>query len=354
MSVEHIAIEGGSPGTNHHIAVHRFGRPGARPRAYVQGGLHANEAPGMLTAAHLVGLLANAEIVGEVIVVPAANPLGLGQRVLGQSVGRFSLTDGRNYNRGFPLLVPEDAPADAAGVRAALLRAVEAWSATTPEEKLRRTLLWLAIDADLVLDLHCDGEAPPHLYALTPQAADAAPLAALLGARALLLADDSGDDPFDEACSRPWAELRRKHPDLSLGCVAMTVELRGLADVGHAFAASDAAAVLDYLKLRGVVAGDAPVVPAPRCAATPLAGVDWPKAPIAGVLIHVAELDASVTAGDVVAEVLDPIANRTEIVRAGASGILFARTAARVVAAGQRICKIAGAQPRREGLLLSP
>ena len=60
----------------------------------------------------------------------------------------------------------------------------------------------------------------------------AAELGALMGAQAILLATESGDQPFDEACSRPWLQLQQRlapHP-LPLGCFASTVELRGQAD----------------------------------------------------------------------------------------------------------------------------
>ena len=72
---------------------------------------------------------------------------------------------------------------------------------------MKKTLLGLGQEADLVLDLHCDSEAVVHLYTHTRSAEEFAPLSALIGAHAYLLADVSGDEPFDEACSRPWAEL---------------------------------------------------------------------------------------------------------------------------------------------------
>ena len=61
------------------------------------------------------------------------------------------------------------------------------WTPDTELKSMRKTLLTLAHDADIVLDLHCDGEAAMHLYALTPQAEQAAQLGALLQAQALLL-----------------------------------------------------------------------------------------------------------------------------------------------------------------------
>jgi predicted deacylase len=320
----------------------------------VQGGLHANEAPGILTALHVARALADTDVLGEVVVVPSANPLGLAQRLLGTPIGRYSLNDGRNFNRGYPLLIPDDASDDADATRAALVRAASSLPATTPEDHLRRALLSLAIDADIVLDLHCDGEAVPHIYALTPQADAASPLAARLGAGALLLAEVSGDDPFDEACGRPWLSLRERFPSLPLGCLAMTVELRGQADVSRALAEADSAAIVDFLRQHGIVAGDpaAPAYPPPQ--ATPLAGMEAAPSPVAGILVHAAPLGATVEAGTLLAEVFDLATGAALPIRATIPGRLFARTQARVVAAGQRVAKVAGSTARRTGLLLTP
>ena len=79
MKVETIPL-GGSAGTRHELLVRRYGTPGARPKVYVQAGLHADEMPGVLTAHHLCGLLDGAAVTGEVVVLPLANPLGLAQR----------------------------------------------------------------------------------------------------------------------------------------------------------------------------------------------------------------------------------------------------------------------------------
>ena len=37
-----------TPGTRRSIAFHRFGRAGARPKAYLQAAIHANELPGAM------------------------------------------------------------------------------------------------------------------------------------------------------------------------------------------------------------------------------------------------------------------------------------------------------------------
>ena len=54
-------------------------------------------------------------------------------------------------------------------------------------------------------------------------------------------------------------------------------EYRGLRDVEDRVAAADAAALLDLLVRRGLVAGEAGSLPALRCAATPLDGTHFSR-----------------------------------------------------------------------------
>jgi hypothetical protein len=304
---------------------------------------------------------------GEIVVVPVANPLGLNQRMLGAMVGRFDLADGANFNRHYPDLVETAAAAvgdrltgDEAHnrdlIRAALAEAVAASPALTPAEHLKRTLLELAIGADVVLDLHCDSEAVMHLYTLTPQAEDFAPLAALLGCEAVLLATESGDEPFDEACSTPWLRLSERFPDrpIPLACLATTVELRGQADVSHAMAAADAEALIGFMTIRGALEGPAPEVPPARCEPTPLAGSMPLTAPAAGIVVYRRDVGERVAAGDVVAEIVCPLTGAVTPVPAETDGVLFARAATRFAAAGKRLGKVAGRDATRAGKLLSP
>ena len=364
MTTEHIALAG-SAGTRHELEVRRFGTPGARPKIYIQAGLHADEMPGVLTAHHLCGLLDAAEVIGEIVVLPLANPLGLAQRMLGAAIGRFSLADGMNYNRGYPRLweaagdalqgrLGSDEAANGELARIALCDAAAALPAVTPEDHLRRALLRLAIDADAVLDLHCDGQACMHLYTLTPNVDAFMPLARLLQVQAVLVADDSGDDPFDEACSRSGPELRRRFPDHPLppGCVAVTVELRGAADVDDSLAALDAQALLGALRHMGAVAGAAPDLPPALCVPTPLAASEPLVAPVGGVIAYLRTQGDRVMEGDVVAEMVDAASGVRTPVPAPCDGLLFSRRTTRYAPAGNRIGKIAGTRARRTGLLL--
>ncbi len=378
-TTERIPLPSPAPGTERSLLAHRYGRPGARPKVYVQAALHADEIPGLLVAQHLLLELerfqAQGAVQGEVVVVPAANPVGLAQHLGGRLVGRFDLAGSGNFNRDFPDLAPAvlervrdvlgaDPAANVAAVRKALGEALADLPPAGEADTLKRALLGLAQDADLVLDLHCAGVALQHLYASAWQPSDAAALGAELGARAVMLDGLDGTEgmPMDQACHGPWWKLRRRLPEgtpLPLACFAATVELRGQGDVTDPLAAADAAALVRFLQRRGALGGDPGPVPAARCDCTPLEAVDTLVAPGAGVVVYRRGLGDQVAAGELVAEIVAPFgepwgAARTPVYCA-ATGLLFAHAIGRLVSPGQKFCKVAGREPlayRRQGKLL--
>jgi predicted deacylase len=354
-------------GTTRTVTVHRYGDPSARPKVYIQAGLHADEIPGMLSAHHLIARLDEADrqgaIRGEIIIVPVANPIGLDQYFAGRLYGRGSLEQGQNFNRGFADLVETIVPrledrlgSDPAGnvdlIRSALLEALAGLCPANDLQELRRTLLGMAIDADFVFDLHCDLESLMHMYTSDELWPDATDLAAQLGCRVVMLASDSGGDPFDEACSMPWWKLRARLGDrfpIPNACLSATIELRGKSDVDDGVAASDADNLFRFLQRRGLIAGHPGPVPPLRCAATPLSGVDRLIAPVPGVLAYRRQIGDLVQAGDVIADVIDPTAEDPRTARTSlttrTSGILWSRNQTRMAVAGETVAAIAGAKP---------
>jgi uncharacterized protein len=375
MKTETYVLQGSTPGRTHQLTVLRFGQGLSGPKMYVQAGLHADEAPGMLVADVLRRRLAELEhagqLRGEFVLVPSANPIGLGQHLMGQAVGRFELASGLNFNRNFPHLTDAalkrldddevlgtDPVANQVAVRNALRSACEVEPQETEGQHLRKLLLSLALPCETVLDLHCDGESVVHLYTGTPLAPRCSPLAELLGAKALLTAEDSGDHPFDEALSRPWWEIQRAKPNSPIGpgCLSVTVELRGETDVSEELARTDAQAILAFAALQGCVELQG-AEGSPQHALvkpTPLAGVEPLLAPISGVLAFTKEPGQWVAAGEEVARVVEPTSGQTSPIRASREGLLFARVAHRVTVAGRRVAKIAGREAFRSGVLLSP
>ena len=363
-----------SLGSHKTLTSFHFGQPGAGLKIYIQASLHAEELPGMLAAYHLRPLLEAAEaagqLAGEVVLVPVSNPIGLAQRLDHKPMGRFELDTSENFNRHYPDFCKEllpailgklgaDAAANVATVRAAMAEYLAGWSADTELKSMRKTLLTLAHDADIVLDLHCDCEGVMHFYCEETCWPQLAPIAHFMGSQAILLAKDSGGGPIDECLSGAWwrlAEALKKqgldHP-LPQGCCSTTIELRGELDVTHAYATQDARAIFAYLEHLGVLqTGNRPEVPAPLCQPTPLAGSETLRAKGPGVVVYAATPGQTLKKGDLVAEVINPIDALAEEVRAGVDGVFYARIRDRYVTAGCEVGKIAGPTPFRTGPLL--
>ena len=372
MKKEYLQLQASAPGVQHSLQVLRFGTGLPGPKAYVQAALHADEVPAMLVARELANKLevmeAAGRLLGEVIVIPYANPIGLAQIQLGQQEGRFDLRDGVNFNRGYPELgalvaqelrtkLSDNAEENTRVIRDALRKLVDAQAAMGTTQDLKKRLLQLAIDADIVLDLHCDTDAVMHVYGMTAQERLLTELGADLGAQAALLATEAGDSPFDEACARPWVVLQEmlpQHP-IELACFGATVELRGERDTAHALASQDALALCRFLERRGVIASDQQLPSAtPLCAATALAASEPITAPHAGVIVFHRQPGERVQAGDLIAEVVDPSSGNITPVHCESAGLLYARCALRWATAGKRLAKIAGTRLARTGRLLSP
>ncbi len=352
-----------------------FGAGGSGRKAYIQASLHAGELPGMLAAHHLRALLEAAErdglLCGEVVLVPVANPIGLAQRLDHRAMGRFELDSSENFNRHYPALagavfdavkprLSADPQHNVAVVREAIGAHLTQWKAANALHSLRKILVTLAHDADIVLDLHCDCEAVLHLYTETPCWPQMEPLARLLRARSVLLANATGGVSFDECFSALWwklADKLRADPSMQAcpipqACASATVELRGEAQVEHGLARDDATAIFGFLQHAGIIGGAVPMLPESACSPTPLAGSQTVKASVAGLIVFAVRPGDTLRVGEPVAEIIDPIANTTHTVYAEVAGVLYARTDERYALPGDDLANIAGSVPFRTGDLL--
>lgn len=373
---EHLLLSP-SLGSQKTLVSFQFGSARARPKVYLQASLHAEELPGMLVAhylrTHLEAADREGRLVGQVVLVPAANPIGLAQRLNHKAMGRFDLDTAQNFNRHYPDLalavlddvksrLGADAQTNVTTVRQSVGRWLDAWQPLTELDSLRRQLLLLSHDADVVIDLHCDWEAALHLYSEEACWPPLEPLARWLGCEAVLLARESGGGPFDERLSGLWWQLAEhlsaagSPAPLPQGCASTTVELRGESDVSHEHASQDAAALMAYLEHLGVVRVTTPKEPPPLpCTPTPLAGSQTLRSPVPGVLVFLAQPGQTLAVGDVVAEVIDPTAagqSRVHPICAEVAGVLYARVKERYIVAGGEVGKIAGRIPFRSGDLL--
>src|SRR5450830_1282977 len=360
------------PGTARQIHSFHFGPEQAERKIYIQSSLHADELPGMLVAWHLKARLAQLAAAGrlrsEIVLVPIANPAGLEQVLMDIPLGRYELESGQNFNRLFVDLSEEvgDQVKDLLGddpqrnvelIRAALSSALREQTVTTQLQSQRLVLQRLACDADMVLDLHCDFEAVAHLYT-TPEAwPQVEPLARYIGSQASLLATDSGGQSFDECFTLLWWDLRQRFGErfaIPQGSFSVTVELRGQGDVNHPQARLDCQAILDYLTHFGAIAGEPAPLPELPYPATPLAGVEPVSTPVGGLLVFSAVPGQYLEAGQLIAEIIDPLSDRVTPVHCSAAGLLYARSLRRMATAGMVIAHVAGREAYRSGYLLSP
>jgi predicted deacylase len=361
MLVKHHPLLTRTPCSQRQLISLHYGEPGRAGKVYLQASLHADELPGMLALHHLRQLLdsaeARGEILGEIVLVPIANPIGLEQALMHDAMGRFDFNSGENFNRRYPDLAQwvqarlgdelgGDADENRQVIRRAMADALQSLQPGSEIDSMRRAQLLLAHDADIVLDLHCDAQAVVHLYGDNDDQVQLEPLARYLGAHATLVSSGTGAGSFDEACGNPWRALAGHFAGrfpIPAGCLSATVELRGEAQVEHALAATDAAALYAFLQHRGIIAGAPPTQPALLRPATPFAGSLTLTAPCAGLVVFLHQPGAWIERGQPVVQLIDPVSGTSRTLCSSVSGVMYMRSAIRFAAAGVELCKVAGA-----------
>ena len=108
MKSEIESIIGETPGVAYELIIHRLtGSDPSAPMVYIQAALHADERPGVAAMHYLILMLKQAEeegrLLGSLILVPHANPIGAAQHMYGDHMGRFAAGTRVNFNRDFPV-----------------------------------------------------------------------------------------------------------------------------------------------------------------------------------------------------------------------------------------------------------
>lgn len=352
-------------GLSYTVWVHRFGVGvgGARPKIYLQGALHADETPAALVLLHLVQRLremeAGGRIVGEIVVVPVANPLGQPQWLQGRHLGRFHGATSVNFNRRFPLLgeavearigeqLGEDASANRRRVRAALVEAARALAPATVDARLKQALLAEAIDADVAVDCHAADDALLHAFVWHGAPDRVVDAVAALGPALIIVNRDSGGASFEDACAQPWAWLAERFPDrpIAAGCQPICIEYRGETAVADALACEDAERLLALLTRFGAIDGDVdgditrpPIIP--------VEGFVNIVAPSSGIVTFARPLGSWLDPGEIVAYLRDGGGATVEPapITTPVSGILFDRALHRMVTAGGFVAAVGSPEP---------
>ena len=158
MKVQHHSLSVSS-GTQRELVSLHFGSAEHGKKVYIQASLHADEVPGMLVSHYLRQTLAELEASGqisaEIVLVPIANPIGLAQEVYGSAIGRFDLSNGINFNRGYQHLTPpliaaldgklgDSTGANVQTIRTEALAILQRWQPNSEAGQMKKVLrpLW--------------------------------------------------------------------------------------------------------------------------------------------------------------------------------------------------------------------
>ena len=345
-----------TPGTARGIAWLRFGRAGARPKVYLQAAIHANELPGAMLLHHLMPMLVDADrdgrIKGDIVIVPTVNPIGQAQLVGNMHLGRYDHLTRDNFNRNWldlsaavaeqigPSLTrsANDAAANVRMIRKSALAALTAMHPLTELQAMRVEVIKLSIDADIVIDLHCDMDATLHLFGSKQDIGDGRTggalqeLAADLGVVSTMYSDPYPESlTFSGVNGAMWPRLAKRFPDAAIpsGCFSTTVELRSQHDVTHELGESDARNMFRYLMRKGFIDGDPGPLPRLKSAPTPIAGMDVGYVPRHGFVTYLVAAGARVRDGQPICEIIDPsdprgVEGRVQML-SRTDGILFSR-----------------------------
>ncbi|MGR3885570.1 succinylglutamate desuccinylase [Pseudomonas sp. 1152_12] len=308
----------GDAGNTLRIGAWRFDGDGSGPAVHLQAGVHADEIAGMLVLHHLLPRLQACQdqgrLRGTVTVVPQANPFGIGQFRQGRLLGRFHEATGQNFNRAFDHSLAMQYPASNLG-------------------QWQKSLVQLAADADLVLDLHTDDEALPYLYIhrrFWPEQGMA--LAAALQVDVVIVWDDGGDGSFEETI------INHGSPRL-----AATIELRGQADVSDVLAHQDADGLWAWLCINGVI-DEVAAIREWQGEVVEMGCMETILAPCAGVLVFEKGLGDQVEQGQRFARIIGrPGEPASELILyAAQTGRMVTGHRERLVAQGAVVAKFTG------------
>ena len=310
-----------------------------RPLAYVQANVHGGELQGNAAILALFELLEREPLRGTVVLVPRVNPVSANQQVGDYVAGVYDFLTGTNFNRGYLYLTGPSRSASAAcyvdvdsfaaahtaspvgeirdDFRASLLAALDAveeetraWGADSRLD-FALPIQRMAVDADLVLDLHTGDRAPRYLY--SPEGAVAA--ARAFGFPFVLEVPARFGGALDEASFVPWQDLsdafrRLGRNDVPRLVDGFTVELGSMNSFSLEAGREDARRVASALRHYGILDGE-PDAPPARITACSVGDYRSLHAPVGGLVDLAVPPGTAVKEGDVVVRIVDPSRCRT-------------------------------------------
>ncbi|KLV10901.1 succinylglutamate desuccinylase/aspartoacylase family protein [Photobacterium ganghwense] len=249
------------------ISVIRIQGSGNGPRVYIQANVHGAEVQGNAVIYQLLEFFRQHPPEGDVVLVPLANPMGINQKSGEFTLGRFDPVTGVNWNRQYhfdaSLIAPfceEYRHAEETVIREAFRgqlrqhlheRLNSPWGLTCGQH-LAINLQLMAVEADIVLDLHTGPISARHLY--VPEYARERARYFNIPLNILIPSDFSG--AMDEASFSPWWQLSEAFAKfgrpLPVMVDAFTIELGSQEKLNVQAAREDALGICQYLQHQGL------------------------------------------------------------------------------------------------------
>ena len=253
------------------VPVYRFKGETSAPSVYIQANMHGAEVQGNAVIYQLLEQLRKLKILGDITLVPYANPVGCNHKNGEYTLGRFDPITGVNWNRMYhynaDLIAPiveqfldAEQPEIEQAFKAELLNDIteqldhNIYGLTTGQ-RIAYQLQKLAHQADFVLDLHTGPISSKHLYC--PEYAKAS--ASYFNIEHTLLIPNDFDGALDEATFCPWWTLTQafaeKGRTVDFNKESFTVELGSQEQIDLDIALVDAKSILTYLQYKKVIFG---------------------------------------------------------------------------------------------------
>jgi predicted deacylase len=250
------------------------------PKAYIQSSTHGAELQGSAVIFKLFSYLLENPPLGDITLVPQANPYGSDVKLGEYTYGRFDPTTGENWNRCYYNPIIEDGIETPSTLllsefikkhcmlpwvqiqekfKSALIRCLDEKLNAEPlylsyGQKLALTLQKLAYQADTVLDLHCDSISQSYVY-VPSYAQNSAPY---LHIPYMLLTPKLFTPCLNEASFYPWwalHDLLQPFQQTPHSFQSFTLELGNKEKISLDLAETQAQGILNYLRHRGTVSG---------------------------------------------------------------------------------------------------
>ncbi|MGF1477942.1 MAG: succinylglutamate desuccinylase/aspartoacylase family protein [Cyanophyceae cyanobacterium] len=309
------------------IQIYQF--KGAQPgkKAYLQANLHGAEIVGNAVIERLIqflGTLTAEQLVGEIWLVPACNPVSTNQRSHFFSTGRYNSYDGKDWNRIWDYeagdiqtfaqahldLDPEEIRtrylSQLKGIFQQQLADIQRPSSVEYGQYFRFQLQSLCLDANYVIDLHSSSNhGIDYLYCFHSREASAPYLLLEYG---ILMKEYDGIS-FDEAFMKPWLELEAQFAQLGhpvrFDVESWTLELGTGMQLNPISVDKGVAGIKNYLIYKGMLA----IADSHPLASTAITLVEKSRlkkyyAPTGGMIQHRVPLRKTVQAGEKLYQIL--------------------------------------------------